>query len=188
MTSLEDIARECIKYGHLRGNFECTEQRLCDQKKQIEDKKLLISAEIEEVKQVEKDNTTDEHIQQPIEEQHTTTDTYEDVESASPKTNNPTSEASKTPEEPDDNEDDYEQINEKYLELLEVITSQPMKDRKRLPKVRIVKSTKRLMKMVNRIVEEISRKDIDTTKINQMQYAGFFLITNKGNTCKTNNQ
>ena len=34
-----------------RGNIECTEQRLCDQKKQIEDKTLLTPAEIEEVKQ-----------------------------------------------------------------------------------------------------------------------------------------
>ena len=34
-----------------RGNIECTEQQLCDQKKQIEDKTLLIPAEIEEVKQ-----------------------------------------------------------------------------------------------------------------------------------------
>ena len=29
-----------------RGNIECTEQRLCDQKKQIEDKTLLTPAEI----------------------------------------------------------------------------------------------------------------------------------------------
>ena len=34
-----------------RGNIECTEQQLCDQKKQIEDKTLLTPAEIEEVKQ-----------------------------------------------------------------------------------------------------------------------------------------
>ena len=34
-----------------RGNIEWTEQRLCDQKKQNEDKTLLTPAEIEEVKQ-----------------------------------------------------------------------------------------------------------------------------------------
>ena len=34
-----------------RGNSECTEQQLCDQKKQIEDKTLLTPAEKEEVKQ-----------------------------------------------------------------------------------------------------------------------------------------
>ena len=34
-----------------RGNIECTEQRLCDPQKEIEDKTLLAPAEIEEVKQ-----------------------------------------------------------------------------------------------------------------------------------------
>ena len=34
-----------------RGNLKCTEQQLCDQKTQIEDKTLLTPAEIEEVKQ-----------------------------------------------------------------------------------------------------------------------------------------
>ena len=34
-----------------RGNVTCTEQQLCDQKKQNEDKTLLTPAEIEEVKQ-----------------------------------------------------------------------------------------------------------------------------------------
>ena len=44
-----------------RGNFECTEQRLCDQKKQIEDKTLLTPAELEEVKaQVEEENIHEE--------------------------------------------------------------------------------------------------------------------------------
>ena len=33
-----------------RGNIKCTEQRLCNQKKQIEDKTLLTPEEIEEVK------------------------------------------------------------------------------------------------------------------------------------------
>ena len=33
--------------------------------------------------------------------------------------------------------------------------------------------------MVDRIIEETSRKDINITKINQMQYAGALLITNK---------
>ena len=40
-----------------RGNIECTEQRLCDQKKQIEDKTQLTPAEIEEVKQQVKNDT-----------------------------------------------------------------------------------------------------------------------------------
>ena len=56
----QDQARGYYKRMHQlwqqRGIFECTEQQLCDQKK-IKDKKLLTSAEIEEVKQqAEKDN------------------------------------------------------------------------------------------------------------------------------------
>ena len=38
-------------------NSECTEQQLCDQKKQIADKTLLTPAEIEEVKQQIKSDT-----------------------------------------------------------------------------------------------------------------------------------
>ena len=38
-----------------RQNFECTEQRLCDQKKQIIDKNLLTTVEIDEVKIIRPD-------------------------------------------------------------------------------------------------------------------------------------
>ena len=52
-----------------RGNIECTEQWLCDQKKQTEDKTLLTPAEIEEVKeQVKSDNSQEEDGQQSGEE------------------------------------------------------------------------------------------------------------------------
>ena len=39
-----------------RVNFECTEQRLCDQKKQIIDKALLTEAEIQSVRQQVNEN------------------------------------------------------------------------------------------------------------------------------------
>ena len=52
-----------------RGNIECTEQRPCDQKKQIEDKTLLTPAEIEEVKQQVKNDTFQEEDDQQSEEQ-----------------------------------------------------------------------------------------------------------------------
>ena len=52
-----------------RGNIECTEQRLCDQKKQIEDKTLLTPAEIEEVKQQVKNDTFQEEDDQQSEEE-----------------------------------------------------------------------------------------------------------------------
>ena len=53
--AIKDKSREYQKRMHQqwkdRGNIECPEQWLCDQKKQIEDKTLLTPAEIEEVKQ-----------------------------------------------------------------------------------------------------------------------------------------
>ena len=55
-----------------RGNLECTEQRLCDQKKQIEGKTLLTPAEIEEVKQQEKSDTFQEEDDQQAEEEQQT--------------------------------------------------------------------------------------------------------------------
>ena len=57
-----------------RGNFECTEQRSCDQRKQIEDKTLLTSAELEEVQtQVEEENIQEESTRPTSEEDHPTT-------------------------------------------------------------------------------------------------------------------
>ena len=64
-----------------RGNIKCTEQRLCDQKKQIEDKTLLTPAEIEEVKQhVKHDTSQEEDDQQAEGEQQAVTTIQEPVE------------------------------------------------------------------------------------------------------------
>ena len=64
-----------------RGNIKCTEQQLCDQKKQIEDKTLLKPAEIEEVKQqVKSDTFQEEDDQQSEEEQQAATTILEPVE------------------------------------------------------------------------------------------------------------
>ena len=87
-----------------RGNLKCTEQWLCDQKKQIEDKTLLRPAEIEEVKQQIK------------------SDTFQEEEDPIPPTNHET---------PDD-DDDFDQLKDEYLELLEEVKSQPVKERKKL--------------------------------------------------------
>ena len=68
---------------------------------------------------------------------------------------------------------------EEYLELLEDIKSQPMKNRKKLPKLKMNKNTKKLIRMVNRIIKTTSTDDMNITDINLMQYAGALLITNK---------
>ena len=51
------------------GNIKCTEQPLCDHKKQIEDKTLLTPAEIEGVKQQIKSDTFQEEDDQQAEEE-----------------------------------------------------------------------------------------------------------------------
>ena len=158
-----------------RGNFECTEQRLCDQKKQIEDKTLLTSAELEEVKaQVEEENIHEESTRPISEEDHPA------IEPCNPEPENPAlPETAETTEEPEDNTDDYEQLKEEYLELLEDTKSQPMKNRKKLPKLKMNKNTKKLIRMVNKIIETTSTDDMNIIDINLIQFAGALLITNK---------
>ena len=83
--TIKDKPRGCQKRMHQqwkdRGNIKCTEQRLCDQKKQIEDKTLLTPAEIEGVKQqVKSDTFQEEDDQQAEEEQQAATTILEPVE------------------------------------------------------------------------------------------------------------
>ena len=79
----------------------------------------------------------------------------------------------------EDNTEDYEQLKEEYLELHEDTKSQPKKNRKKLPKLKMNKNTKKLIRMVNRIIKITSTNDMNITNINLMQYAGALLITNK---------
>ena len=53
-----------------------------------------------------------------------------------------------------------------------------MKNRKKLPKLKMNKNTKKLIRMVNRIIKTTSTGDMNITDINLMQYAGALLITN----------
>ena len=167
------------------GNFKCTEQQLCDQKKQIEDKTLLTSAELEEVKaQVEEENTHEESTRSTNEEDYPTT-VEATIEPCNSEPENPAlPEAAETIKEPEDNTDDYEQLKEEYLELLEDTKSQPIKNRKKLKlklklKMNKNKNTKKTIRMVNRIFETTSTDDMNITDINQMQFASALLITNK---------
>ena len=62
-----------------RQNFECTEQRLCDQKKQIIDKNLLTTVQIDEVKQEVDNKTRQEHHDQETEEEQIPLDPDPDI-------------------------------------------------------------------------------------------------------------
>ena len=161
-----------------RGNTECTEQQLCDQMKQIEDKSLLTPAEIEEVKQqVKSDTFQEEDDQQSEEQQQTATTILEPVESEV----NPEAEGPIPPtyhETPND-DDDYDQLKDEYLELLKEVKSQPMKERTKLSKLNNDKNLKRVVQILDKIIEETSTDNMDLTTINQMQYTAALLITNK---------
>ena len=59
------------------------------------------------------------------------------VEPCNPEPENPSlPETTAITEEPEDNTDDYEQLKEEYLKLLEDTKSQPMKKRKKLPNLK----------------------------------------------------
>ena len=101
-------------------------------------------------------------------------------EPCNPEQENPSlPEAAETKEEPEYNTDDYEQLKEEYLELLDDTKSQPMETRKKLPKLKTNRNTKKLIRMVNKIIKTTSTDDMNITDINLMQFAGALLITNK---------
>ena len=80
--------------------------------------------------QVEEENIHEESTRPVSEEDHPA------IEPCNPESENPAlPETAETTEEPEDNTDDYEQLKEEYLELLEDTKSQPMKNRKKLPKL-----------------------------------------------------
>ena len=87
---------------------------------------------MEEVKQVKSDTFQEKDDQQSEEEQQAATIILEPVE---PEVN-PESEHPIPPtyhETPDDDDDyDYDQLKDEYLELLKEVKSQPMKERKKL--------------------------------------------------------
>ena len=78
-----------------------------------------------------------------------------------------------------DHDYDYDQLKDEYLELLEEVKSQPMKERKKLSKVKNDKKLKRVVKILDKIIEETSTDNMDLTTTNQMQYTAALLITNK---------
>ena len=91
------------------------------------------------------------------------------IEPYNPEPQNPSlPEAAETTDKPEDNTDDYEQLKEEYLELLEDPKSQPMKNRKKLLKLKMNKNTKKLIRMVNKIIETTSTDDMNITDINLM--------------------
>ena len=129
--------------------------------------------------QVEEENIHEESTRPTSEEDQPTT-VEAIIEPYNPEPENTSlPEAAETTDEPEDNTDDYKQLKEEYLELLEDTKSQPMKNRKKLPKLKMNRNKKKLIRMVNKIIETTSTDDMNLTDINLMQFASALLITNK---------
>ena len=123
-------------------------------KEAIEDKTLLTSTVIEEVKQQVKSDTFQEEDDQQAEEEEQTATTIlvpveleviPEPEHTIPQTYHET---------PDDDDDyDYDKLKDEYLELLGEVKSQPMKQRKKLSKLKNDKKLKRVVKTLDKIIE-----------------------------------
>ena len=132
--------------------------------------------------QVKIDNFQEEDGQQSEEEQQAVTTILEPVEpEVIPEPEHPIPPTYH--ETPDDNDDydydyDYEQLKDEYLELLEEVTTQPMKQRRKLSKLKNDKKLKRVVKILDRIIEETSTDNMDLATTNQMQDTAALLLTN----------
>ena len=93
------------------------------------------------------------------EEQQTATTILEPVE---PEVNpEPEDSIPTTNHETADDNDDYNKLEDEYLELLEEVKSHPMKERKKLSMLRNDKNLKRLFKTLDKIIEETSTDNMD---------------------------
>ena len=129
--------------------------------------------------QVKSDTFQEEDYQQAEEKQQGATTILEPVQ---PEVNpEPEDQIPPTYHETPDDDDDYDndQLTDKYLELLEEVKSQPIKERKKLSKLKNDKKLKTVVKTLDKIIEETSTDNMDPTTINQMQCTAALLITNK---------
>ena len=119
-----------------------------------------------------------EDDQQSQEEQQATTTILEHVEpEIIPEPEHPISPTyHETPDDDDNYDYDYDQLKDEYLELLEKVKSQPMKEREKLSKVKNDKKQKKVVKTLDKILGETSTDNIHLTTINQLQYTAALLI------------
>ena len=131
--------------------------------------------------QVKSDTFQEEDGQQSEEQQQAATTILVPVEpEVIPESEHPIQPTyHETPDDADDYDYDYDQLKYEYLELLEEVKSQPMKERKKLSKLKNDKKLKRVVKALDKIIEETSTDNMDLTAINQMQYTAAFLKANK---------
>ena len=133
--------------------------------------------------QVKNDTLQDEDDQQSEEQQQAVTTIQGPVEPEfNPEPEDPIPPTyHETPYDDDDyyHDYDYDQLKDEYLEQLKEVKSKPMKERKKLSKLKNDKKLKGVVKTLDKIIEETSTANIHLTTINQMQYTAALLITNK---------
>ena len=140
---------------------------------------MLTAVEIDEVKQEVDNKTRQEHHDQETEEQ-IPPDPDIPVE--------PIPQIAETPETTtqidlnnliDDNNDEYNELKDEYVDLLGKVKAQPLEARQKLPKLKNDKRLKRMINILDKVVEETSQDNMDLTTINQIQYTAALVITNK---------
>ena len=60
----------------------------------------------------------------------------------------------------DDNNEEYNELKNEYMDLLEKVKAQPMEARQKLPKLKNNKKLKRMINILDKIVEEKSPDNI----------------------------
>ena len=157
-----------------RGNIKCTEQRLCDQKKQIEDKTLLTPPEIEEVKQQVKVMPSKRKMTNKLKKnnrQQLLSWTWSQPWSRRPNTTNLSWNTRWWW---------WQWPTEIWITRAAWRSQIQDNDReKKLSKLKNDRNLKRVIKNLDKIIEETSTDNMDLTTTNQMQYMAALLITNK---------
>ena len=78
-----------------------------------------------------------------------------------------------------DNNDEYNELKDEYVDLLGKVKAQPLEARQKLPKLKNDKRLKRMINILDKVVEETSQDNMDLTTINHKQYTAALVKTNK---------
>ena len=141
---------------------------------------MLTAVEIDEVKQEVDNKTRQEHHDQETEEEQTPSDPDIPVK--------PIPQIAETPEATtqidlnnliDDHNDEYNELKDEYVDLLGKVKAQPLEARQKLPKLKNDKRLKRMINILDKVVEGTSQDNMDLTTINQKQDTAALVITNK---------
>ena len=141
---------------------------------------MLTAVEIDEVKQEVDNKTRQKHHDQETEEEQIPP--YPDIPVE------PIPQIAETPKATtqidfnnliNDNNDEYNELKDEYVDLLGKVKAQPLEARQKLPKLKNDKRLKRIINILDKVVEETTQDNMDSTTINQKQYTAALVITNK---------